>query len=171
MQAGEIYLAQFPFGDVPGMKLRPVLLLTGPVGPVPEILVSYISSVIPPQVLASDIVVDPSKPGFGWIYDNVGGENLGRDHRRNVRNQNFRNRTNGTGQQQHRSKLHPGNIAKGELSQVDLTGLHLSAAHRRECKDPAANPANRRPTRSRGLPSMWHRPRLPLRAERSAARG
>jgi|SRR5271157_361087 len=64
MQAGEIYLAQFPFGDVPGMKLRPVLLLTGPVGPVPEILVSYISSVIPPQVLASDIVVDPSKPGF-----------------------------------------------------------------------------------------------------------
>src|SRR5450759_3911743 len=29
MRPGEIYLAQFPFGDVPGMKLRPVLLLTG----------------------------------------------------------------------------------------------------------------------------------------------
>ena len=27
MQAGDIYLAQFPFGDVPGMKLRPVLRL------------------------------------------------------------------------------------------------------------------------------------------------
>src|SRR5664279_3216277 len=32
MRSGEIYLAQFPFGDVPGMKLRPVLLLTGAVG-------------------------------------------------------------------------------------------------------------------------------------------
>jgi hypothetical protein len=46
MQPGEIYLARFPFGDVPGMKLRPVLLLTGSVGPVPEVLVAYISSVI-----------------------------------------------------------------------------------------------------------------------------
>jgi hypothetical protein len=33
MQPGEIYLARFPFGDVPGMKLRPVLLLTGSIGP------------------------------------------------------------------------------------------------------------------------------------------
>src|SRR5438046_735853 len=32
MQRGEIYLASFPFGDVPGMKLRPVLLLTAPIG-------------------------------------------------------------------------------------------------------------------------------------------
>jgi len=47
MQPGEIYLAKFPFGDVPGMKLRPVLLLTGSVGPIPEVLVAYISSVIP----------------------------------------------------------------------------------------------------------------------------
>jgi len=37
MQAGEIYLARFPFGDKPGTKLRPVLVLTPPVGPVPEV--------------------------------------------------------------------------------------------------------------------------------------
>jgi hypothetical protein len=43
MQPGEIYLAKFPFGDVPGMKLRPVMLLTGTVGSVPEVLVAYIS--------------------------------------------------------------------------------------------------------------------------------
>ncbi len=60
MRPGEIYLAQFPFGDAPGMKLRPVLLLTGPLDSVPEILVAYISSVIPVQLLASDIVLDPS---------------------------------------------------------------------------------------------------------------
>ena len=32
MQRGDIYLAAFPFGDRPGMKLRPVLLLTSSVG-------------------------------------------------------------------------------------------------------------------------------------------
>ena len=62
MQRGEIYLASFPFGNVPGMKLRPVLLLTGPVGPVPEVLTAYISSVIPSTLLPTDILLDPSQP-------------------------------------------------------------------------------------------------------------
>ena len=64
MRPGEIYLAKFPFGDVPGMKLRPVLLLTGSVGAVPEILVAYISSVVPTQLLPSDVVIDPATPEF-----------------------------------------------------------------------------------------------------------
>ena len=64
MRPGEIYLAQFPFGDAPGMKLRSGLLLTGVIGSVPEILVAYISSVIPPQLLPSDILIDPAKPEF-----------------------------------------------------------------------------------------------------------
>jgi mRNA interferase MazF len=64
MQPGEIYLAKFPFGDVPGMKLRPVLLLTGTVGPIPEVLVAYISSVLPDQLLPSDFIVDPAQPDF-----------------------------------------------------------------------------------------------------------
>jgi hypothetical protein len=59
MQPGEIYLAQFPFGHVPGMKLRPVLLLTGPIGAIPEVLVAYISSVVPIQLLPSDLLLDP----------------------------------------------------------------------------------------------------------------
>ena len=62
MRPGEIYLARFPFGDAAGMKLRPVLLLTGPLGSVPEILVAYISSVIPAQLLPSDILLDPLHP-------------------------------------------------------------------------------------------------------------
>src|SRR5580658_3570980 len=64
MRPGEIFLAQFPFGDVPGMKLRPVLLLTGPIGSVPEVLVAYISSVTPTQSLPSDVLVDPANPAF-----------------------------------------------------------------------------------------------------------
>jgi len=60
IQTDEIYLASFPFGDTAGMKLRPVLTLTGPLGPVPEVLVAYISSVIPTSLLPSDIVLDPA---------------------------------------------------------------------------------------------------------------
>lgn len=59
MQRGEIHLAAFPYGDVPGMKLRPVLLLTGPVGSIPEVLVAYISSVKPEPSLPTDLVIDP----------------------------------------------------------------------------------------------------------------
>jgi mRNA interferase MazF len=62
MKRGEVYLASFPFGDVPGMKLRPVLLLTEPTGPNAEVLVAYISSVVPSHLLPSDIILDPNIP-------------------------------------------------------------------------------------------------------------
>jgi len=65
MRPGEIYLAKFPFGDVPGMKLRPVLLPTTPPGTVPELLVAYISSVLPTRPLPSDLLLDPTVPGLG----------------------------------------------------------------------------------------------------------
>lgn len=64
MKPGEIYLAKFPFGDVPGMKLRPVLVLSVPIGVVPEIVVAYISSVVPAHVLASDLVLNPHASEF-----------------------------------------------------------------------------------------------------------
>ncbi len=62
MQPGEIYLAKLPFGNVPGMKLHPVLLLTAPVGLVPEVLVAYISSVVPAHLLPTDLLIDPAAP-------------------------------------------------------------------------------------------------------------
>jgi mRNA interferase MazF len=64
MQPGEIYLAKFPFGDVSGMKLRPVLLLTSPTGPMSEVLVAYISSVVATQLLRSDLILDLAAPEF-----------------------------------------------------------------------------------------------------------
>jgi mRNA interferase MazF len=64
MKPGEIYLANFPFGDAAGMKLRPVLLITGPIGIGPEVLVAYISSVIPTTTLATDVEIDPNHPDF-----------------------------------------------------------------------------------------------------------
>lgn len=61
MNPGDICLANFPFGAGGGMKLRPVLLLTGPVGTVPEVLVAYISSVQPSALLPSDLILDPTE--------------------------------------------------------------------------------------------------------------
>lgn len=61
MGPGEIHLASFPFGGTVGTKIRPVLLLTGPLGPVPEVLVAYITSNIAPTLLTTDIVLDPKQ--------------------------------------------------------------------------------------------------------------
>src|SRR5262249_17593501 len=58
------HLANFPFGAGGGGKLRPVLLLTGPLGDVPEFLVAYISSVFPSPLIRSDLVIDPQTAEF-----------------------------------------------------------------------------------------------------------
>jgi mRNA interferase MazF len=62
MGPGDLAVARFPFGGMVGVKLRPVLLLTGPLGTVPEYLVGYITSVIPRDHLPWDILLDPSLP-------------------------------------------------------------------------------------------------------------
>jgi mRNA interferase MazF len=64
MNRGEIHLGRFPMAGRGGVKLRPVLLLTDPVGPVPEVLTAYISSVIPATLLPSDLLLDASQPEF-----------------------------------------------------------------------------------------------------------
>lgn len=64
MIKGDIFLARFPLGGTVGVKLRPVLFLTGPVGSVPEFLTAYISSVIPTASLPSDMVLDPALPEY-----------------------------------------------------------------------------------------------------------
>jgi mRNA-degrading endonuclease toxin of MazEF toxin-antitoxin module len=64
MGRGEVYLANFPFGGTVGAKLRPVLLLSDPVGPVPEVLVAYMTAVIPSALLPTDIVIDPAQAEY-----------------------------------------------------------------------------------------------------------
>jgi hypothetical protein len=61
MNPGEIHLAMFPFGGTVGAKPRPVLLLTGPLGTVPEVLAAYMTSVVPPALLPTDILIDPTQ--------------------------------------------------------------------------------------------------------------
>lgn len=63
MKPGDIFLGQFPFGDAPGTKLRPVLILSAVTGSAAEVLVAYISSVIPSDHLATDMLLDPTADG------------------------------------------------------------------------------------------------------------
>lgn len=62
MTPSELYLAKFLFGGTIGAKIRPVLALTGYVGPVPEVLVAYVTSIMPSPILPTDILLDPADP-------------------------------------------------------------------------------------------------------------
>lgn len=62
IQPDEIYLAGFPYGDSAGMKLRPVLTLTATLGPVPEVLVAYLPSVVPHPLLPSNEILGSTTP-------------------------------------------------------------------------------------------------------------
>ena len=53
------------------MKLRPVLLLTGSLGLVPEVLVACISSVLPAEPLPSDLILDVATPAFQGTHFTV----------------------------------------------------------------------------------------------------
>jgi mRNA-degrading endonuclease toxin of MazEF toxin-antitoxin module len=64
MDKGEIFLADFPFGDIAVRKLRPVLLISGRVGIGSEVVAAYISSVVPPLPLSSDVLIDPSDQSY-----------------------------------------------------------------------------------------------------------
>lgn len=64
MRRGDIYLGRFPFAGRAGLKLRPVLLLTEPVGPIPEPVTGYISSVVPATLLVTDMLLDAGQTEF-----------------------------------------------------------------------------------------------------------
>src|SRR5260370_41571515 len=89
MTPGEICLAEFPMGGRGGSKTRPVLFLTGPIGSVPEYVTAYVSSVIPPTLLPSDIVLDPTRAEYSstklQTVSIVRLHKLATIHRRNVK--------------------------------------------------------------------------------------
>ena len=64
MTPRDIYLARFPYGGMPGSKVRPTLVLTTGHGNVPEYVIAYMSSKIRMPLIASDILIDPRKPLF-----------------------------------------------------------------------------------------------------------
>lgn len=64
MTKGKIVLVPFPFDDLSATKVRPAVCLTNPIGPYNHIILAFITSKIPSDVLETDIVLDTTHPDF-----------------------------------------------------------------------------------------------------------
>ena len=60
----KIVLIPFPFDDLSGSKVRPVMCLTEPIGPHSHVVVAFITSQTPAALLASDIVIGAGSSDF-----------------------------------------------------------------------------------------------------------
>jgi mRNA interferase MazF len=64
MTKGKIFLVPFPYDDLSGNKLRPAVCLTNPLGAIRHVILAYITSRLPRNLLETDIVLDASHPDF-----------------------------------------------------------------------------------------------------------
>ena len=64
MIKGRIVLVPFPFDDLSASKVRPAVCLTNPIGPHSHVIVSFISSRIPSDLLETDLVLDSTQEDF-----------------------------------------------------------------------------------------------------------
>jgi mRNA interferase MazF len=60
----KVVLVPFPFDDLSGHKVRPAVCLTRPIGAHRHVILAFITSVPPPTLEATDIMLDPGMPGF-----------------------------------------------------------------------------------------------------------
>lgn len=61
---GKVVLINFPFDDLSSIKVRPAVCLTHPVGVNEHIIFALITSIIPSDLLNTDIVIDVNHPDF-----------------------------------------------------------------------------------------------------------
>jgi mRNA interferase MazF len=64
MTKHKIVLIPFPFDDLSGMKLRPALCLTDPIGTHRHVVLAFITSRIPDELLETDLVLDTTQANF-----------------------------------------------------------------------------------------------------------
>ena len=64
MRRGTVLLTPFPFTDLSGAKVRPAVVVSRSNRPGDDVILAFISSVVPPRPLPTDLVVDPSQPNF-----------------------------------------------------------------------------------------------------------
>ena len=57
MIKNSIVLVPFPFDDFSNMKVRPAVCLTGEIGIFNHVVIAFISSKIPNEILPSDIII------------------------------------------------------------------------------------------------------------------
>jgi mRNA interferase MazF len=57
-------LVPFPFDDLSGGKVRPAVCLTDPIDPHRHVVLAFITSQVPPDLLDSDLVLDSTSSDF-----------------------------------------------------------------------------------------------------------
>jgi mRNA interferase MazF len=55
-------LVPFPFDDLTGTKVRPAVCLTEASGPHQHVVLAFITSVVPPTLEPTDLLLDPGSP-------------------------------------------------------------------------------------------------------------
>ena len=64
MTRGKVVLVPFPFDDLSTTKVRPAVFLTDPIGPYRHVILAFITSRIPIDLLESDVVLDADQANF-----------------------------------------------------------------------------------------------------------
>lgn len=64
MTKGKVVLVPFPFDDLSAAKVRPAVCLTDPVGPHRHVVLAFVTSRVPPDLLESDVVLESGRPDF-----------------------------------------------------------------------------------------------------------
>jgi mRNA interferase MazF len=60
----KVILVPFPFDDLTGNKVRPAVCLTEAVGAHRHVVLAFITSVVPPTLERTDVLLDTSTPDF-----------------------------------------------------------------------------------------------------------
>lgn len=60
----KVVLVPFPFDDFSSTKVRPAVCLTDPIGPHHHVVLAFITSRTPAEILNSDVLLDSRDPGF-----------------------------------------------------------------------------------------------------------
>ncbi|MBU4492474.1 MAG: type II toxin-antitoxin system PemK/MazF family toxin [Euryarchaeota archaeon] len=61
---GKVVLVPFPFDDLSAQKVRPAICLTNPIGSHHHVVLAFITSRIPNDLLETDVVLDSNQPNF-----------------------------------------------------------------------------------------------------------
>jgi len=62
MIRGTVILTPFPFTDLHGTKVRPAIIVSRTDRPGDDVILAFVSSVVPAQPLPTDLIVDPDAP-------------------------------------------------------------------------------------------------------------
>lgn len=64
MKRGTVVLTPFPFTDLTGTKVRPAVVISPSDRPGEDVILAFISSVTPPTLLPTDLLIATSHPDF-----------------------------------------------------------------------------------------------------------